>query len=70
MQILRLDAKLWPPGPIGHDFRVLGGSRKPGQWDELNLSLFKRVVVGISRELALSSVWLPKMAKRMRQRNG
>jgi hypothetical protein len=46
-----------PPGPIGHDFRVLGGSQKPGQWDDLSLSLFKRVVVGIFQELGLSGVW-------------
>jgi hypothetical protein len=56
MQFLRLNAKLWPPGPIGHDFRVLDGNQKPGQWDDLNLSLFKYVVVGIFQVLGLSSV--------------
>jgi len=57
MQILRLNAELWPSGPIGHDFRVLGSNQKLGQWDDLNLSLFKSVVVGIFQELGLSSVW-------------
>ena len=56
MQILRLNAKLWPLGPVGHDFWVLGGNQKPGQWDDLNLSLFKYVVVGIFQVLGLSSV--------------
>jgi hypothetical protein len=31
---------LWPPDPIGHNFRVLDGSQKPGQWDDPSLSLF------------------------------
>ena len=57
MQILRLNAKLWPPGPISHNFRVLGDSQKLGQWNDLNLSLFKCIVVGIFQELGLSSVW-------------
>jgi hypothetical protein len=68
MQFLRLNAKLWPPGPIGHDFRVLDGNQKPGQWDDLNLSLFKCVVVGIFQVLGLSSVCF--VAKWMRQRRG
>ena len=36
VQVLRLDAPLWPLGPIGHDFRVSGSSRESGEQDGTN----------------------------------